>query len=125
MFKETTIQGRVGRLLRLLATLNSNREELPQLELSRARFEAMLGQIQQAAGRQSFHTAAKQEASQEMQGFLVEAERLATVLQLTVKQHYGIRAEKLAEFGLQPFRGRRRKSQVTEPPPPPSPDPES
>ena len=29
---------------------------------------------------------------------------------LAIKQHYGIRSEKLAEFGLQPFRGRIRKA---------------
>ena len=47
------------------------------------------------------------------QSLLTEAERLITVLLLAVKQHYGIRSEKLAEFGIQPFRGRRRKEEPT------------
>jgi hypothetical protein len=114
---ETTTQGRIGKLLRLLARLNANSEELPQLELSRARLAELLFLLQEAADRQALHTAAKQEASQEMRGFLVEAERLATVLQLGVKQHYGIRAEKLADFGLKPFRGRRKPIPPPEPPP--------
>jgi hypothetical protein len=38
------------------------------------------------------------------------------MLRQGVKQHYGIRSEKLAEFGLQPFRGRKTK---TEPEPKP------
>ena len=101
---------RVGRLQRLLARLTSNREELQHLEPSRARFEALFAQIQEAADRQALHTASKQEASQQLNTHLTEAERLATVLQLAVKQHYGIRAEKLADFGLQPFRGRPRKT---------------
>jgi hypothetical protein len=101
---------RVGRLQRLLARLTGNREELQHLEPSRARLEALFGQIQEAADRQALHTASKQEASQQLQTTLTEAERLATVLQLAVKQHYGIRAEKLADFGLQPFRGRPRKT---------------
>ena len=46
---------------------------------------------------------------------IVEGQRLATVPKLVVKQHYGIDSEKLAEFGLQPFRGRRR-SKIEEPP---------
>jgi hypothetical protein len=116
---ETTTQGRIGKLLRLLARLNANSEELPQLELSRARLAELLFLLQEAADRQALHTAAKQEASQAMKGFLVEAERLATVLQLGVKQHYGIRAEKLADFGLKPFRGRRKPSPAPEPPPEP------
>ena len=101
---------RAGRLQRLLARLTSNREELQHLEPSRARLEALFGQIQDAAGRQALYTASKQEATQQLKTYLTEAERLATILQLAVKQHYGIRSEKLADFGLQPFRGRPRKT---------------
>ena len=109
MTQETTIQGRVGRLQRFLARLTSNRDDLQHIEPSRLRFEGLFAGIQEAADRQAFHTAGKQEASQQLQTFLTEAERLATILQLAVKQHYGIRSEKLADFGLQPFRGRPRK----------------
>lgn len=123
MAKERTVKGRLGRLVRLLARLNGNREDLQHLEASRTRFEAMLAQLQEAADRQAVHTAAKQEASQQLQTILTEVERLATVLRFAVKQHYGIRAEKLAEFGMQPFRGRTRTVQ-TEEPQSPSPSPE-
>jgi chromosome segregation ATPase len=123
MAKERTVKGRLGSLLQLLARLNGNREELQHLEASRTRFEAMLAQLQEAADRQAVHTAAKQEASQQLQTILTEVERLATVLRFAVKQHYGIRAEKLAEFGMQPFRGRTRTAQ-TEEPESPSPSPE-
>jgi DNA-binding protein H-NS len=123
MTKETTMQGRIGKVQRLLARLNGNREELQHLEPSRVRFEALLNQVQEAADRQAVHTAAKQEASQQLQTVLVEAERLATVLQLAVKQHYGIRSEKLADFGLKPFRGRQRKGSPEPEPPAPTPEP--
>ena len=126
MAKETTMQGRMGRLKRLLARLNGNREELPQLELSRIRFEELIARIEEAADRQAFHTAGKQEATQDLQTFLTEGERLATVLQLGVKQHYGIRSEKLTDFGLRPFRGLARKTkpepEPTAPPPPETPE---
>ena len=81
-----------------------------------------MGQALEAAGRQAVHTTEKQEATQQLKAFLVESQRLATVLRLAVKQHYGIGPEKLAEFGLQqPFRGRPRKSRTApEPPPPPT-----
>jgi hypothetical protein len=117
MAKETTVNGRLGNLRRLSSALTSNREELQHLEMSRARFDELLGQSQEAADRQALHTAAKQEATQQLQNLLTEGERLATVLRLAVKQHYGIRAEKLAEFGMPPFRGRVRKapSQPEEP----------
>ena len=115
MAKERTVKGRLGRLLRLLARLNGNREELQHLEASRTRFEAMVAQVQELADRQAVHTAAKQDASQQLQAIFTETERMATVLQLAVKQHFGIRSEKLAEFGLQPFRGRTRKVPTEEP----------
>jgi len=56
---------RVGKLQRLLARLNSNREELQHVEPSRARFEGLFGQIQEAADRQALYTAKKQEATQQ------------------------------------------------------------
>ena len=40
---------------------------------------------------------------------MVEGERLANLLRVNLKQHYGIRSEKLSAFGLQPFRGRKGK----------------
>ena len=120
MAQEKTVKGKMGRLQRLLARLNGNREELQHLEPSRVRFEAVIGQIAEAADRQALHTAGKQEASQQLQTFLQEGERLATVLQLAVKHHYGIRSEKLVDFGLKPFRGRPRKARL-EPQPPATP----
>jgi hypothetical protein len=110
MAKETTINGRLGNLRRLFSSLSSNREELPHLEFGRTRLEALLGQSQEAADRQALHAAGKQEATQQLQNLLTEGERLATVMRLAVKQHFGIRSEKLAEFDLQPFRGRTRKT---------------
>lgn len=105
---------RLGELQRLKARLADNSAELEHLEVSRARLEQMVALADAAAGQQAVHTAAKQEASQQFRAAVGEGERVATVLRLAVKQHYGIRAEKLAEFGLQPFRGRRSKT-VTPP----------
>ena len=113
---ETTTKGKIGKLQRLLARLESNREELQHMEPSRARLQELFSQLQEAADRQATHTAAKQEASKQVQTLLTESERLATILQLAVKQHYGIRSEKLVDFGLKVFRGRSRKRAVTETP---------
>lgn len=123
--QETTVKGRMGKLERLLSRLQSNRAELAHLEVSMARLEALQAQIKEAADRQSLHTAEKQEASKQFQTALVEGERLATVLQLSVKQHYGIRSEKLADFGIKPFRCRPAGERKRKPKPstPTDPDP--
>ena len=53
--------------------------------------------------------ASKQEASKRIEGLVVSGRRLAAVLKAKVKEHYGARSEKLTEFRLQPFRGRKVK----------------
>ncbi len=120
MAREKTVKEKVGMLQRLLARLIGNRDELKHLEPSIGLFEGLFGRIQAAADQQASHTASKQEASQQLQGLITDAERLATVLQSAVKQHYGIRSEKLADFGLKPFRGRKPKAAS-----PPAPQPEA
>lgn len=104
-----TMLDRLGELQRLKARLADNSAELEHLEVSRARLEQMVALADAAAGQQAVHTGAKQEASQQLLAAVTEGERLATILRLAVKQHYGISAEKLAEFGLQPYRRRPRK----------------
>jgi len=78
------------------------------LDGSRALYEDMATKAAELANRQGALTAQKQDASQQLAETLTEAERLYTVLRLEVKQHFGIRAEKLVEFKVQPFRARGR-----------------
>ena len=122
MATETTSKGQMGDLERLLSSLTANAAEIPHLEVSRNQLEALLTQAREAADLQALHTAGKQEASQQLRTALTEGMRLANVLRLAVKHHYGIRSEKLAHFGIQPFRGRIRKSKpAPETPQPPAP----
>lgn len=107
MSKESTYVGKMGDVQQLIAKLSANIAEIPHLEGSLQQLGALSGKAQEAFQRQAALTASKQEATKELQAALASAMRLANVLRLAVKQHYGIRAEKLAEFGLQPFRGRK------------------
>lgn len=108
MARETTNTGRLGGLQRFRDALNANREILQHLESSLSQYDAMVTSAVALANRQGFLTAEKQEISKQFREALDEAERLGTVLRLAVKQYFGIRAEKLAEFNLQPFRGRKK-----------------
>lgn len=38
-----------------------------------------------------------------------DGQRLATLMRKAVQQHYGAGSEKLVQFGVQPFRGRKTK----------------
>ena len=53
--------------------------------------------------------ASKQERSKQLQAIISEGQRLATGMRKMIVHQYGVRSEKLTEFGLQPFRGRKAK----------------
>jgi hypothetical protein len=109
MARETTNLGRLSALQKLRKALNNNGGSLPQLEGSRARYEELVDKAAEMVNHQSALTAEEQDASKQFAEALTEAECLGTVLRLAVKQHFGIRAEKLVEFHVQPFRGRKSK----------------
>jgi hypothetical protein len=71
--------------------------------------------------------AAKQEIWRELQQVLEEGDAAMRYLKEGVRAHYGKRSEKLVEFGVQPFRGIKRKSakDSTVPDVPPAPVPDS
>jgi hypothetical protein len=119
MSTETTSKGQLGDMERLVSSLEANAQELPHLETSRNQLNTLLGEAREAADDQALHTAGKQEASRRLQTALTEGMRLATVLRLAVKHHYGIRSEKLAHFGIQPFRGRPFGKRTRKPKPAP------
>ncbi len=54
---------------------------------------------------------------------ITEGDRLMTAASKVLQEFYGLRSEKLAEFHLQPFRGRSRASKAKEPAPQPPPEP--
>jgi hypothetical protein len=110
MARENTKLGKLGSLQTFRDALNANSESLPHLEGSLKQYDGMVTRALELTSRRGALTAEKQGTSKELKEILTEAERLGTVLRLAVKQHFGIRAEKLAEFDLQPFRGRKKSS---------------
>jgi hypothetical protein len=90
----------------LLAALEQNSGELPQLENPRQRLQGILDQIKGFAAEQAAMTASRQIATSRIEYQLVQGRKLATVLRTTVREHYGNRNQKIAEFGLQPLRPR-------------------
>lgn len=124
MAKETTYAGMLGDLQRLVTALSANGSELTHLEVPRAKLEGLLNQAQEVTKQQAAFTAGKQESTRQLKTLLTEGVRLANALRVMLKEHYGIRSEKLAEFGMQPFRGKARKVKPEEPEiPTPAPQP--
>lgn len=109
----------------LAASLTANAAEVPQLEIQRAALQKLLDEVRSLTLQQAAFQAQKQQVSQRLKILIKEGIRLATVLRFSLKQHYGIRSEKLVEYGLQPFRGAVRKKEPAAEPPEPSPNPAS
>jgi len=103
----------------LLTALEQNSGDLPQLEIPRQKLQLMLTQIRGFAAEQATFTASRQQATQRVYFLLAQGRKLATVLRGAVREHYGNRSEKLAEFGLQPLRFRQRSAAGDNPLPQP------
>jgi hypothetical protein len=120
----------VGDWQTLHARVEANLAELPDLEPFLERLGTVMEQAREAAKRQGAMRAAKQEASKELRTLAKLANQLVALIRQGLKAHYGVNNEKLAEFGLQPFRGLNRKETDTEEPdspetsPPVSPGPQ-
>lgn len=113
--RERTYRGSWGNWQDLLTKLEANIGELPQLEPFRAKLVAILTQVLGISRQQDAMRASKQEASKQLRKLTTEGNRAAALLRAAIKEHYGPTEEKVAEFGLQPFRGRKVKP-APEPP---------
>jgi hypothetical protein len=120
--EQTTYNDFVANGEHLNTTLLANIAELPHLEVPRAKFEGILGRVRTLGVQHDLHTANKQQVAKELEALLADGRKLATFLRTGLKEHYGNRSDKLVEFGIAPFR--RRKKEPAEPPegetPPPA-----
>ena len=124
MPNETTYSGILGELARFQASMEAKIVDIPHLQPSRARFGEALTKAQDLVRRQAAAVADKQDLSQQIKTAVSDVRRLGTVLRKGLIQHFGVKSETLAEFGLQPFRGRKLTAKLApEPTPTPTPDP--
>jgi hypothetical protein len=105
---------------RMFGALEANVADLSHLEGSREKLGSQLELAREVFRQQSAHTAGKQEASRQLRQIMDDLGKLVSFLRHGVKEHYGTRSEKLADFGLTPFRGQPRRVE-TPPPAPPAP----
>ncbi|HKH49627.1 MAG TPA: hypothetical protein VKM72_33620 [Thermoanaerobaculia bacterium] len=124
MPQETTNSGKLGALQRLRVSLDANASDVPHLDGPRTRYGAIVTEAEEVAKQQAALIASKQEASKRLKSLLTEGERVAAGIRKFLKEHYGVSAEKLAEYGLKPFRG-RRKPDAESPKPPATTDPDA
>ncbi len=121
MARETRSAGIMGDLQRLSVTMEANKEVLPQLEPYRLKLTGVVTQIFDIAKQQAAFKVGKQESSKQLRKLLTQGNRVADVVRTAVRDHFGPEAEKVAEFGVQPFRGLKAKAATPAPTPAPVP----
>lgn len=97
----------------LTRAIEEKSEELSELLPSRDRLTDKLNMIRELSTQAAALQARKQEMVQQIAVLQDEASKLMTHLHSGLKQHYGTRSEMLVNFGMQPFRGLRRRSRNT------------
>src|SRR5258706_13468889 len=100
--RENSHAGTLGDLQRLSVTMESNKEQLPDLEPFRLKLAGVVTRLLDASQQQAALRASKQESSKRVRRLVIEGKSVANVVRKAVKDHFGPREEKIAEFGLQP-----------------------
>jgi hypothetical protein len=112
---------------RIINPLTKENGEIPHLTGHVIRLSEVLSQVEEIGGQQRSLAAAKQEMSQQLKGLVVEGRRIAAFLKTGLREHHGRKAERLTEYGLQPFRGNKtaklEEPAEAEPPAPDFPNP--
>jgi len=88
--------------------LAANAGEFPHLEERRNRLDVLMSEVKSLTAQQASLTASKQEVTKRLAELIGEGRKLMAFLDVCVKEHYGKEAEKLLEFGIQPFRSEPR-----------------
>lgn len=101
----------------LVTTVTANKDDLPALDAYRQELETEAATAKAANVRQSTAQAAAQQATKDLGASLQRGKDLADQIRFGIKSKYGKRNEKLKEFGLKVFRGKKKKSPTETPPP--------
>ena len=80
--------------------LAANIAEIRHLKEPLARLDELLALLRQLTAEQTRLTAQRQEITKRIAALTNDAQKLMTFLDVGIKQHYGNRLEKLAEYGL-------------------------
>ena len=106
----------------LLVTVQVNNAELAHLQEARSQLSANMDVARAASVRQDTAKALVQQATRDLEKSMVDTRELITRLRNGIRTQYGLRSEKLTEFGMQPRRAPVRKAK-TKPAPVPQPAP--
>jgi hypothetical protein len=106
----------------LLATVQANSADLAHLEETRVQLAANMDVARAASVRQNTAKALVQQSTRDLEKAMVDTRELITRMRNGIRTKYGLRSEKMTEFGMQPRRALVRKAKE-KPAPVPQPAP--
>ncbi len=110
----TSRAGLLGECRTTIAVVELNTDDLEHAQGDRQLLAATVASLEEADVRQKHHKFQFQQASRDLEQLTLLARDLLLRLKNAVRAKYGMTAEKLAEFGLNPRRS-KRSAQVVVP----------
>lgn len=107
MAVERRYMNRINGWVQVAAGVNANPEEAKHLQPGSVRLEGLHKEATELSVEQAALTTAKQEVTKKLQRVLREGDALADFIRTGARAHFGADSEKMIEFGMQPFRGRK------------------
>jgi hypothetical protein len=107
----------------LLTVVDAHLEELQHLEQPVTQLRTHLVEGRAAIVQQDDSDGERQLATKRLLAAINKGRKLASLIRLGLKNHYGYDAEQLVKFGVKPFRSRGRTARPAEPTEKPEPDP--
>ena len=87
---------------------------VPFAEHGNAQLQRYLEEIEKLSIERDFHHARKLEATKRIREILANGRKTATLLRGALKYYHGPDSERLTAYGIQPFRGRKRRKKVSD-----------
>jgi hypothetical protein len=106
----------------LVVTIQANSADLAHLEDTRLQLAASMEVAKTVSVRQDAAKALVQQATRDLEKAMSDTQELVTRLRNGIRTKYGLRSEKMTEFGMQPRRTPVRKAKE-KPAPVPQPAP--
>jgi hypothetical protein len=88
-------------------------EDDPLLKITLAKLTAIEADVDRLVMERDSFQARKQETTRKIQNALVEGRKVANVLRIGLRQHFGETNEGLVAFGIKPTRSRKRSLKAT------------
>lgn len=107
MAGERRYMNRINGWAQIIAGATSNPDETKHLEPGVIRLQELHTRVSTLSAQQAALTTTKQESTKELRRLIREGDALADFLRTGARAHFGADSEKMIQFGMQPFRGRK------------------